>query len=144
LHSTNEELETINDELSLRTGELEDVSGFLESILSTLGQVVVVVDRALNVQVWNTGAEQMWGLRPGEAQGENFLGLDIGLPVERLKRPIRACLDGGADREQLTLQAVNRRGNSIQCRVTTVGLRGAGNAINGVIMLMDEAQGEAG
>ena len=45
LHSTNEELETINDELRDRTSELNDVNDFLESILTSLGVAVAVLDR---------------------------------------------------------------------------------------------------
>src|SRR5262249_53325314 len=92
LQSTNEELQTINEELRRRTDELNQVNGFLESILTNLRVGVVVVDRNLQIQIWSRRAEDMWGLRADEAQNKNFLNLDIGLPVESLKAPIRACL----------------------------------------------------
>ena len=65
LQSTNEELETINDELRERTGELNSVNEFLEAILTSLGVAVAVLDRQQRVQVWNRGAEELWGLRAG-------------------------------------------------------------------------------
>jgi two-component system, chemotaxis family, CheB/CheR fusion protein len=138
LQSTNEELETINDELSLRTTELEQLTAFMESILTSLGRVVVVLDEGQAVQVWNTGAEELWGLRPEEAEGQSFMGLDIGLPVNELGPGIAACLDGKTDRESLRLAAVNRRGKSIECQVTIVALRSSPKKITGAILLMDD------
>ena len=94
LQSTNEELQTINDELRQRSDELNTVNAFLESILTSLRGGVVVVDQELKVLVWNDKADELWGLRADEAVGRNLLGLDIGLPVERLKQPMRDCLNG--------------------------------------------------
>jgi len=39
----------------------------------------------MNVISWNDTATEMWGLRPDEVMKKNFLGLDFGLPVEKLK-----------------------------------------------------------
>ena len=39
-------------------------------------------------------SEDLWGLRNEEVKGQNFLNLDIGLPVENLRADIRACLSG--------------------------------------------------
>jgi two-component system CheB/CheR fusion protein len=95
------------------------------------------------VLVWNQQATDLWGLRPAEAQGCHFLNLDIGLPVEKLREPIRACLSGEA-RIQVVLDATNRRGRAIKCTVTCSPLDTAGTAApRGAILLMeprDEAQ----
>ena len=85
LTSTNEELETINDELNQRTDELHQTNVFLESILRSLDAAVIVVDREMRVTAWNDGAHELWGLAADEVQGEHFLNLDIGLPVEELR-----------------------------------------------------------
>ena len=82
LQSTNDELQTINDELRERTAELDDANAFLEAILTSLRAGVAVVDRDLQVQVWNQRAEDLWGLRRDEAVGQHFLNLDIGLPTD--------------------------------------------------------------
>jgi two-component system, chemotaxis family, CheB/CheR fusion protein len=142
LQSTNEELETINDELRQRTLQLNDVNAFLETILSSLRLSVAVLDRSLKVQIWNAQSEEIWGLRSAEAEGEFFLGLDIGLPVDRLKHTLRAALDGRAEREELTLQATNRRGRPITCSVTILPMGGLEEP-SGVILLMQELSGEA-
>src|SRR5205807_1972423 len=83
LQSTNEELQTTNHELRQRSDELNGANSFLESILSGVRTAVVVVDRELHVIAWNHRAEDLWGLRGDEVKGQNFLNLDIGLPIEQ-------------------------------------------------------------
>jgi two-component system CheB/CheR fusion protein len=138
LQSTNEELETINDELRDRTSELDRVNAFLESILLSLGVAVAVLDREQQIQVWNDRAEDMWGLRSEEVVGQHFLSLDIGLPVEQLRRPIRNALAGSAEGNRIVLDATNRRGRAIECQVTCLPLLVASNETRGVIVLMEE------
>jgi two-component system CheB/CheR fusion protein len=113
LQSTNEELQTMNDELRQRGQELNHVNAFLESILTSIRGAVVVVDAELKVLVWNHGAEELWGLREDEVRGKHLLGLDIGLPTERLKAPMRACLNGTKTHVVVAVEAVNRRGRQI-------------------------------
>ncbi|MGH2545108.1 MAG: CheR family methyltransferase [Ardenticatenaceae bacterium] len=141
LQSTNEELETMNNELRHRSSEYNQINAFLESILTSLDGAVVVLDRGQRIQVWNPRAEELWGLRRDEVEGKHFQTLDIGLPVEQLKRTIRACLSGVTSREVLTLEALNRRGRSIQCNVTCTPLRGAEGEILGVIVVMEAEEG---
>jgi two-component system, chemotaxis family, CheB/CheR fusion protein len=119
LQSTNEELETINDEFRLRTTELHEINNVLEAILTSLNSAVVVVDRDVRIQVWNRHAQDLWGLRRDEVEGEHLMNLDIGLPVEHLHQPIRACLTGEPP-QPVAMPAVNRRGRVHR-------LRGAGH-----------------
>jgi two-component system CheB/CheR fusion protein len=141
LQSTNEELQTVNDELQRRSEELNQSNAFLESILTGLKGGVVVLDRDLRVQVWNHKAEDLWGVRMEEALGQNFLNLDIGLSVERLRQPMRTCLSGiPGSSEEVLLEAINRRGRSIQCHVTCTPLIGTQGQIQGVILLMEKRE----
>jgi len=57
LHSTNEELETLNTELHRGTNELSTTNSILQSILAGLPVGVAVVDRHLTILLWNHGAE---------------------------------------------------------------------------------------
>jgi two-component system, chemotaxis family, CheB/CheR fusion protein len=141
LQSTNEELETINDELRDRTGELNRVNEFLEAILTSLGVGVAVIDRDQRVQVWNQRAEDLWGVRSEEAVEQHFLGLDFGLPVERLAAPLRAVLTGKRGRTQLDLEAVDRRGRSIKVTTTLLSLplSASDGEVAGAILLMEDA-----
>jgi two-component system CheB/CheR fusion protein len=78
-------------------------------------------------------------LRTEEALGQNFLNVDIGLPVEYLRQPMRACLTGNADSaSEVILDAINRRGRHIKCRVTCTPLIGSLGQIQGVILLMED------
>jgi len=138
LQSTNEELETINDELRQRTDELHRVNGFLESIMGGLESGIVVVDDDLRIQVWNDRTEDLWGLRSEEVTGQPLPHLDVGLPVEQLKRPLLACLAGSEARQVLELPARNRRGREVVCAVTLSPLRGKDGRVGGAILVMDE------
>jgi two-component system, chemotaxis family, CheB/CheR fusion protein len=145
LESTNEELETINDELRQRTGELNSVNEFLEAILTAIGVAVAVLDRNQRVQVWNRGAEDLWGLRQDEAAEQHFLGLDIGLGPERLAPALRAVLGGTSDKETERLEAVNRRGRTILCETTVMPLVAhgeGGTEVRGAIVLMEDHAGD--
>jgi two-component system CheB/CheR fusion protein len=136
LQSTNEELETINNELRERSLELDAVNLFLESILGSLRFGVAVVNPQLSVSVWNRQAEDLWGVRSDEAQGQHFLNLDVGLPVDALKVPIRRCLSGESTVEHRHLDAVNRRGRPVTCDVTVIPQLSVGEVV-GAIVIMD-------
>jgi two-component system CheB/CheR fusion protein len=142
LHSTNEELQTINEELRQRTSELNQANAFLNSILASLRAGVVVVDPHFNILSWNHEAEDLWGLRADEVQGQSILSLDIGLPVEQLREPMRHCLGGKAKHQDQVLPAVNRRGRSIQCRVSYNPLLGFDQACLGVILILEQISTE--
>jgi two-component system, chemotaxis family, CheB/CheR fusion protein len=86
-------------------------------------------------RIWNRGAEDLWGLREQEVRGKHILGLDIGLPTERLKQPIKACLNGGKERVDLRLDGINRRGRAISLRLGVCPLRSRSQSIHGVILL---------
>jgi len=138
LQSTNEELQTMNDELRTRGDELNSSNAFLHSILTSLDGGVAVVDRELRVLAWNEAAEELWGLREQEVRGQHFLNLDIGLPVDGLRAALRKCISGDGPGHEITLEAVNRRGKPIRCRVNCTPLRGPTEEMQGAILLMEE------
>jgi two-component system CheB/CheR fusion protein len=134
LQSTNDELQSINDQLRDRTSDLNSVNTYLHSILGSMDNGVIVVDRDMRVRVWNRQAEELWGLRPTEVAGQHILSLDIGLPVEQLGQPLRRAVSDGESTE-LETPAVNRRGHEITCRVTLMPLSSAGGDIEGAIVI---------
>jgi two-component system, chemotaxis family, CheB/CheR fusion protein len=138
LQSTNEELQTVNEELRTRSEELNQVNSFLGSVLASLSAGAVVVNSNLDVIMWNHRAEDLWGLRADEVQGKGLLNLDIGLPVAELRNVIRPCLAGEIDRQEVVLEAVNRRGKKIKCRVTCTPLVAGSRKREGVILMMEE------
>jgi two-component system CheB/CheR fusion protein len=138
VQSTNEELQTINDELRMRSEELGHVNSFMNSILTSLRGGVVVVSKDLQIRAWNPRAEDLWGLRSDEVVGKHFLNLDIGLPVEELKKSIRGCLNGESEHTEVVLHSTNRRGRAIQCKITCSPLIGPDAAPEGAILVMEE------
>jgi len=145
MQSSNEEIQTVNEELRRRTDELNEVNVFLEAILASLRGGVIVVDRDLRVSVWSRHSEELWGLRAKEAQGKNFLNLDFGLPVEQIKQTIRACLGGEDGTPAIHLEAINRRGKTIKCKIVCTPLYHtnssiADKTIKGVILLTEEIE----
>ncbi|MFL5384693.1 MAG: CheR family methyltransferase [Longimicrobiaceae bacterium] len=143
LQSTNEELETINDELARRSAELNAVNAYVGSILTSVRVAVVVVDPDSTIRVWSRRAEDFWGLRADEAVGQPLQNLQIGLPVERLKAAVRACVDGRTDAEEVVVEAVNRLGRAMLCRVSVAPFRGGGSEVNGAVLVMEEQRDPA-
>lgn len=154
LQSTNEELETMNEELRSTNSELEvtnaeqrllsermsQTNRFLERILASIQSAVIVLDHRFNIIVWNSRAEEMWGLRADEVIRENFFSLDMGLPTMELKAPIMA-FKGSAEKSQtLTTKAINRRGKAIECFVKLAPLGDDKNS--GTVLLITEQNAE--
>ncbi len=137
LQSSNEELETMNDELRLQTAELDRVNGLFDSIMMSVGVGVAVVDRELLVQTWNDRCKELWGLGAEDVRDQHFLNLDIGLPVQQLRDALRACLAGTSEGEEQRLEARDRRGRDIICRVRVAPLPGPGGDVAGAILLME-------
>ena len=137
LQSTNEELETMNDELRDRTDETLHANTFLASVLSSIHQGVVVVDRTLRIVAWSRRAAELWGLRDDEVEGEHLLNLDIGLPVRRLREPIKHVL-GGDDAAEIELDGHDRRGKAVRVRISFAPLRNRpeAEAPDGAILLV--------
>jgi two-component system CheB/CheR fusion protein len=136
LQSTNEELETMNDEMRERTDEAVRANAFLRSVLTSVLQSVVVVDRDLRVTAWSERSAELWGLREDEVDGEHFLNLDIGLPVGELRPSIRKVLNG-EEPEPVTLNGHDRRGRPVRADVTFSPLHGPAGELLGVILVMD-------
>ena len=136
LQSTNDELRHLNDQLQQRSEELNQMNGCFESVLTSLRSAVVVLDQALHVRIWSEKAEDFWGLRQDEAEGQPFLDLDIGLPVRELEQPLRDALAGTTE-QQVMLDGVNRRGKParIQVRCTPLMSR---KRVDGAVILMEE------
>lgn len=127
----------MNDELRLTSDELNSVNAFLESILGSFHAGVVVTDKELAIQAWNQQAAELWGLRADEVHGQHVMNLDIGLPIEELIPLMRKTFAAGSI-EDAVVDATNRRGRAIRCRVRTSPLQSGGGEPRGVILQMEE------
>ncbi|MDH6099686.1 PAS domain S-box protein [Anabaenopsis sp. FSS-46] len=138
LQSTNEELQTINHELSDRTTALNRTNLFLTGILKSLQMGIVVIDRNLNIVLWNYMVEHLWGLRTEEVLGKSLFSLDIGLPLEQLRSPIRDSLSAKQSFQEMILDATNRRGRTIECYLAITPL--CSTEIEGVVLMMTDIE----
>jgi two-component system, chemotaxis family, CheB/CheR fusion protein len=138
LQSMNDELQFINDALRDRQDEVERLNRFTTAVLGSMHSGVVVVDGDMQILAWNGRAEDLWGIRTDEAVGEHLMNLDIGLPVEQLRQPIRSQL-ANTDTEpaELVLDAVNRRGRHLQVRVTLTLIQDHGASAPAAMLVMD-------
>jgi two-component system CheB/CheR fusion protein len=143
MQATNDELQTTNDELGQRTTELNQLNAFLESIWAGLDGAVTVLDPDLRVLVWNHGAEDLWGVRQEEVQGQHFLHLDIGLPIDQIRPALRAAMGGENGTQSTVIQATNRRGRTVVCRVTCSPLLDSDKNLRGVIMVVVDEPAQA-
>jgi two-component system CheB/CheR fusion protein len=104
---------------------------------------VAVLDPDLRVLVWNHGFEDLWGIREAEAQGQHFLNLDIGLPVDQVRPALQEAMSDGNGSQSTVLQATNRRGKTLTYRVTCSPLVGNDKTVSGVIVVVvEEPQGQ--
>nr|WP_235921608.1 CheR family methyltransferase [Lentzea tibetensis] len=138
LQSTNDELQTINDALRDRSSELDQVNEFLESILTSLRAGVIVLDLEMRVLAWNRGAEELWGVRRDEAEGEHLLNIDAGLPLAELRPVVRQALSDPAFMTDVRLPAVNRRGRAVTIRAVCSSLRANDGSPSGAILVMEQ------
>ena len=143
LQSTNDELQVINAELRGRTEELNRTNGFLGAVLRSLGSAVIVLTEDLRVRVWSPGAEDLWGLRPEEAESRDVLSLDIGLPTAEIASWLRGVLAraDGSGTSIIDLSALNRRGKTMKLRVAASPMRSEEGTISGLILVIDQTAG---
>lgn len=137
LQSSNEELHTVNQELRERTQEFNQTNAWLQAVLSIPPTGLVVVDENFHVLLWNQRAEDMWGLRTDEVNSKSLFSLDIGLPVEQLREPIRAVLHQQTAERTLVMDAINRRGRSFKIQVNLSHF-GSGDYGKGVALVMED------
>lgn len=133
LRATNAELESLGEELVRRTDAALEATAFLTSILESIEQSVIVLDRELRVTAWSATAAELWGLDRVAALGRPLGDLPIGLPGAELTARLRA--DDGAAGEPIELAARDRAGRPVRCSVTFSLLRDEAEATRGVILV---------
>lgn len=138
LESTNSELQAINGELRQRSDGVEDLNAFMESVLTSLRLGVAVVNNELKVKMWHGRAEDLWGLRPSEVYDRPLMSLDMGLPLDLVKLLVQDTIAQPNETHELLVDAINRRGRRIRCRIvgTTVHMEGK----TGAVLLMEEVR----
>lgn len=124
------ELSAVNEELELRSGDIERITGYLQSVIDGVPAAVVVVDVDQKVRAWSAGAAERWGATGAEASGRAFGRLDLGGETPDLLGRVRATLAGedGADAPV----PVGDSGAEAHCHP----LRGADGALEGAVLFV--------
>jgi two-component system CheB/CheR fusion protein len=121
-----------------RHEEVDRLNHFMTSVLGSMNSGVAVIDTDMQVLAWNVRAEDLWGIRADEAVGEHLMNLDIGLPVEQLRGPIRSQLAStDMPAQTFELDAVNRRGRGLRVRVTLTDIRDRGEQAAAAMLVME-------
>jgi two-component system CheB/CheR fusion protein len=142
LQSMNDELQFSNEALRDHQEEVERLNRFMAAVLGSMHSGVAVVDADMRILAWNSRAEDLWGVRTDEAVGAHLMNLDIGLPVEQLRQPLRSQLASHeAEPAVLVLDAVNRRGRALQVQVTLTHIRDHGDATPAAMLMMEVVPG---
>jgi len=131
----------MNEEMRVRTAELDEARTFLEGVLSSVAAGVVVLDADLTVRSWNKGAEELWGLRAEEVSNQGFFQLDFGLPTGEVRGIVNECLASSKRTGPVQVAAINRIGRTITCTVTCSPLKGDSDG-EGAVLLMEEVYRE--
>ena len=88
---------------------------------------------------WNDPlSEATWGLREQEVVGRDVFRLDVGLDFERLREALLHAMHDGQVPAAFTLDATNRRGRPIRCRVRVNPLREGESQAAGAVVLVEE------
>ncbi|MCG5431031.1 PAS domain S-box protein [Mycobacterium sp. MYCO198283] len=138
LQSTNDELQTINETLRERSIELDDAQQFVDALSNSVHFGMIVVDRAMRVQLWNRRCEDLWGLRASEAVGRMLADLDIGLPLDDVRPLIGNAFVDPHGLGTAEVDAVNRRGRTIRVAVTCNGFGPTDGAVDGALLFIDQ------
>ena len=116
-----------------------EVNAFLESILAQPRVAVVVLDRELRVQIWNdagrgpVGAARRRGRRASTCSTSTS-GCRWRSCAGRSATP----WPGNTEGNEVVLDATNRRGRAIGCKVTCLPLIVSSKDVHGVIVLMEQ------
>jgi two-component system, chemotaxis family, CheB/CheR fusion protein len=136
LQATNTELAALNAELEGRTDERNRLDTFHRSLLNSLDDGIVVLDRDAQVTSWNQTAERLLALRAEHAVGRQFFALPIGQVGEQARAPFDAMRRSGDAVEATDVAYGIPGGTSQRGTIRVQPLRSASGEILGAVVTM--------
>ncbi len=94
LQSTNEELTTVNEEIVVKSDALTEAYSFQTSILESISDAVVVVDRNLVIQRYNAAASRVFSIDE-HGIGEPLTALKASFRLPDLRNLVEDVIRGG-------------------------------------------------
>lgn len=117
--------------------------GFADRLVAALPDAIVHADAEGLIQVWNTGAERIFGFTAAEALGRS---LDIIIPEGLRARHwegYRTTMGTGQSRygagDLLSVPALRKDGTRISVEFTIIPFKDAGGRMEGICALMRDA-----
>ena len=117
--------------------------GFADRLVAALPDAIVYADAEGLIQVWNTGAERIFGFTVAEALGRS---LDIIIPEGLRARHwegYRTTMGTGQSRygagDLLSVPALRKDGTRISVEFTIIPFKDAGGLMEGICALMRDA-----
>jgi len=111
-----------------------------EAVLGSVGDAIVVADKAGVIRFWNPGAERIFGIPAAEALGQS---LDIIIPEAQRERHWQGfdrVMATGQSRygegDLLAVPALHRGGGRISVEFTIMPLHGADGTMTGIAAIM--------
>ncbi|HEV7720374.1 MAG TPA: PAS domain-containing protein [Iamia sp.] len=124
------ELSAVNEELEQRSGDIERITGYLQSVIDGVPGAVVVLDVDQKVRAWSTGAAERWGATSAEVSGKAFGRLDLHGETPDVLACVRATLAGEPAGDEPV--AVGDDGTEARCRP----LHSSDGAIDGAVLFV--------
>ena len=105
LQSTNEELSTVNEELQTRNTDLQTSRDFASSIVETVPEPLLVLDRDHDVKLANRRFYETFQIAPMETENRSFFDLAKGAwDVPEIRSLLAATVSGEKPDEDLELE----------------------------------------
>jgi PAS domain S-box-containing protein len=77
------ELEKKNEQLKKAVLEVGESKDYLQTVLQSIGEVIIVLDHEEKITMINKAAEDLFHLDSSEVQGMNFSGLDMRIETDK-------------------------------------------------------------
>lgn len=108
LNSTIEELDTTNEELRNMTEQLNSISIYNKTIVQSMDQSLIVLNRNGIITTWNPAAELMWGLNEEDTVGKSIFNFspELGIKVEEFRQKIRQVIENRTTYSESALERV--------------------------------------
>jgi two-component system CheB/CheR fusion protein len=143
LQAANTELAALNSELEGRTSEMNRLDFFHRSLLDSLQDGIIVLDRTGAVTTWNQRAERLWGLRADQAINRPFFALPIG-NVAQAARPAFETVLATPETAGPTEVAFRVPGSDGRGTLRLLPLRAVGGEVIGIVGIITAPDGAGG
>ena len=135
MQSTNEELTTLNEELSNRNLEMMQLTGELNNLLASIQMPIVMVDGALTERLATPAARSAFNILPTDI-GRPLSELRPNIDVPNLEKILRDVIETLGTRER---KVTDKEGRQYSLRVRPY--RTTDNKIDGAVLTLVDIDG---